>query len=513
MQVFMAPKPEPVPLNDEMRLLKNYGTEKLRDKIEREQNPGKYEVYLASAKRADLSKFKGCDYVKIVDLSLSEATDDDMANFSKSKLISLNLNETPIESLTNVSKQTYLRELLLKSTKITGAELEKLKHLPMLQILDLRYTNIPDKELEVLQKVSSLRTVHLFPGKCSNKQITRLREMMPWCAFPEFPDHIDDSILGSIEDMAKRESNIAQIGAYKRCIQIAERAQGKDAAAIAHFSLRLATCYTKQGKTKKFLECLNRAEKICLNRNEYLLQDCYDLRVAYLVKSSPTKGLELLYQKLDLVEDLYDPGNPNKLDLLFYIASLEHELGNQDRAIKYASQALEILKTYGDFKDKFATKFRFVLSTSFLKIGKRKEARKVLLDNLNYCTANNLKSDVAACTFNYLGDAADNFDERRQHYKDAIDTWEKCGNPNRSLYCDACWKLYCLLLQAQMPKEAIVYMRKAFDAAYNASPPFADRRELIYGNDLTNYLKTLNLHQEAEQVRQQLEHRKQFLHL
>ncbi len=509
-----SPKPKPVPLIDDMKLLRNYEMEKSKENIELEQTPGRWEVHLAKATRAQLTKFKGCDYLKVVDLSLSEATDDDMAYFSKSKLISLNLSETPIKSLSNVAKQTYLRELRLANSKVTGAELEKLKRLPMLQLLDLRNTSIPDDQLEVLQKVSSLRTVHLFPGRCSNKQVTRLREMMPWCAFPEFPDHIYDSVLDRIEDEAEDESDMAQVRSYKRCIQIAERAQGKDAPAVAHFLLRLATCYSKQGKTKEFLDCLNRAEKICLNRNEFLLQGYYDLRTQYLLSASPKKALEPLYHKLDLVEDLYIPGSQNKLDLLFFIASLEHDLGKQNEAIKHSSQALEILKTYGDYRNKFTTKFRFVLSTSLLKIGKKEEARKVLLDNLNYYRENNLtKSDVAACTFNYLGDAAESFNEQRQHYKAAIDTWEQCGNPNPTTYCNTCWKLYSQLLRAQMPKEAIIYMRKAFNIACSASPPFADRREFIYGNDLTNYLTTMKRQQEAEQVRLQLDQRKRLLQM
>ncbi|MBX9693945.1 MAG: serine/threonine-protein kinase, partial [Cyanobacteria bacterium] len=490
-------KPKELILNEDPKELTDKFMEAKITAILKEK---RWQANLVGATQNELKRLIGFKHLKSVTFRHWETTDKDLAYLSASKLISLDMKGTNITTLTNVSKQTLLQELTLSKTKVPATELRKLEQLPMLKILDLEGTGLTIDDLQILTKFPSLKVVTL-PRGLDRAKVEKLREKMPWCAFPQdFPG----PILDTLEVKAFRAQGPQKVEILKRCLHIAEQAQGKDAIAAAYYLIRLEEVYLQQGRKEDATKCLNRAMEIARKRNQLaVVSSCLMHEGQGAILSGQLDKAEKSFREALAIErEIFNPAGTEVSTTLLNLSLVEREHAHFDKAIALAEEGLRLKRkdlSSSTARKQFAN-LQSALASSYYRAGNRTKAQQLFRQDLAYRQSANLYACAETIlTLTSLADTSDDQQSKKKYYIDAIDLMNKIGHQDRVFLCDTYAKLYVSCINAKDYSDAIVFARRAFDEAYKP-PEIQDHREILYGNDLIACLKKLNRKSEADQI-------------
>ena len=241
--------------------------------------------------------FDGYTELQELNLSDTEVSDRSLAYLKNSKILTLELRNSCIGTVSNVVIFPYVYYLDLRQSKIGNAQLKQLEKLKMLSVLRISETDITEAGLKYLTNIPSLTEVELNNGY-SRKRIEELAKQMPNCTFRPF---FKESLLGKKFKSVRSKSPELRIANAKECMRIAIKAQGKDSAATEFCLRELAQAQNSNGQWNAANKSLEEAVSIAkrLHNDNTLTADLEEQSLFCWMEGARQASNKLKRQALD----------------------------------------------------------------------------------------------------------------------------------------------------------------------------------------------------------------------
>ncbi|HZT35469.1 MAG TPA: hypothetical protein VFA15_06095, partial [Nitrososphaera sp.] len=295
-------------------------------------------------KDTDLESLKDYKYLVHVDLSNNPVGDKGTQYLVSPCLQSLNLNYTEVQTLEYVAGMKSLRELYVNWNKISDDSLKNIAALPELTALSLEGTQISDKGLEELKKIGTLESLSLKNSHISARAVSKLLAEMPALSVVLERDAIPCRINGWIAkcDQAERDGKHAEaLFANEKCIEMIEKAQGKEAPLLPRYLARSAVLCTMLQRPADVKRLLQRAREIAKRRGN-LHEYCFIQRVirdSLAVEGKNEEALKLQIETSKIAKTIELPGSDPLIGDMIHTGNLLFALGRTAQARAALEQA------------------------------------------------------------------------------------------------------------------------------------------------------------------------------
>lgn len=428
---------------------------------------------------ASLAPFQNYDGIQSLKLNKCSVTDAGFTYLQNSKLLKLEVSDSSLNSVKNISKLAYLQDLTLSGTLIDDMALEEVTKLKMLQRLEVRNcAKLTEKGLSNLAKSTSLLDVIVTEKQFSTQAIAALREKMPQCCFEGYVAET------KIDEIVKSVKNDA-LAANKKALDYAEQVN-PDLSTIAVLNAKISEIYAQQKKWSEAEEYLEQARKVLQNNGDkfilsQVLAQSSELELSQNKLKERDKFCDEAFQ-MSIDTTMHDsPFLMSRLDRLTY-----QPFGSTivDNAIKNAKVAIALIEQQSPQSatlEKYLAIFYERVGWYLIVQKKNDEAIPYLKKNCElrkrFSTAN---PNNYAQALVLLGTAESDPARKKAIWGQALDLIESQKYPSelnlRECYCDCCAGLMDIYDKENNREEALKYARRGLIAAEKIEDDIYDRK-------------------------------------
>ncbi|MBX9694742.1 MAG: protein kinase [Cyanobacteria bacterium] len=433
---------------------------------------------------------------QVVDISNSIVTDDGLKSLLNSKVLKLDAHKSGVMRLDNISCMSSLQTLRLGENNIGDGELPKLAKLPTLSHLDIRATDVTEQGLKWLTGIPTLRDVTISHDY-SETAVQRLREKLPDCIFrPYYRDSIVSRIESSIAGQEPSEGGRI----YKKCIQIIEAAQGKNAPGVSIYFRKWSDLCWRNGARDEGSRLAQKAIEISeLNGDMVSLQKSLEQEAKWLASSGQKeKSYPLMVRAAEIMLDVVKRDSTSLLSSLLEVSAVAQSAKDYEVALKFNNTGIELAKRYNPQSPALP-----IFLTQSCALYRMKGDKKLALaygrESLEYYRHNgSTDKDWYTVALVEYGLCLEDLGKRKVVLREAISVVPRppVSEPYWFSYCDACYFLSDIYKNENNLSEAEKHLRLALKMVSKIRANVSDRKKQ-YAKNEAFLLRKLGREEEA----------------